>query len=248
MIAFHDLDVIAGSEWSIARGYLREDLERLQAGINAFLTVAHEVDGTQIAASQGQILGQLSGTLAEAPLGLSADDNGLLYFVTDYHQLVRWDGSAAVWKFAPGHGNGYFRDFGITPQEVGWALCDGSGTTYLVVGGATLTTASFTTPNLSGLPAYKKSAAAYTGTVVAAGGSTGTGTTGTGTTGTGTTANDGGTFAPTIFNAADTAASINTTAHTHSIPGLSVPGLSVPALSIGSIDTAHLNVLPYFKR
>lgn len=239
---------IETSDWETARTMLADDLRRLQTTINRTWDVAHNVDGTQRSASFGDILGQAQGTQAEQPTGLTIDNDGMLFFVTDFGHLVRWDGPLGMWKFAPGDvGNGFFRDYAITPQESGWVLCNGAVTTYLVVGGATLTTANFTTPNLSGSPAYKKSAAAYAG-ITGVSGATDAGTTGTGTTGTGTTSNDGATFAPAIFNGADTPASINTTAHVHSMPGLSIPGLSVPALGVGSIDMAHLNVLPYFRR
>lgn len=221
-----------------------------------------------LAVTVNGIPGQNVYPLASQP-SLGPADAGYIAWITDYLHAVYWTG--AIWQFAPGDvGNLFFRDYAGTPQEGtgAWALCDGSATTYLQVGGATLLAAAFTTPNLSGTASYKKTAAAYSGTLTAASGTTGTGTTGTdttgtgttgtGTTGTGTTANDGATFAPTIFSATDSAASINTTAHTHSIPGLSVPGLSVPglsvpglsvpALAVGSIDMAHLNVLPYIRR
>lgn len=104
--------------------------------------------------------------LASQP-SLGAADAGYLAFVTDFGHYCRWTGS--VWEFLPGDvGNGFRRDFAITPQEVGWGLMNGSTYSYLVVGGATLTTANFTTPNLTGSPAYHKSIAAYTGTIEAA--------------------------------------------------------------------------------
>lgn len=69
---------------------------------------------------------------------------GGIGFVSDYGHMVRWTGS--VWEFAPGDpGNGYVVPFAVAPQGVGWGLCDGSAYAYLVVGGATLTTANFTT-------------------------------------------------------------------------------------------------------
>lgn len=121
-----------------------------------------------------QAVGVNSFTLAGQP-ALGPADAGFLGFVTDYGHFVKWDG--AVWSFAPGDvGNGFRRDFAIVPQEPGWQLMDGSlNVPYLVVGGAALTTALLNMPNLTGNPAYPKSAAAYTGAIVAA---TGAGVTG----------------------------------------------------------------------
>jgi hypothetical protein len=66
-------------------------------------------------------------------LGLGAGDAGYVAFETAYGHLLRWTG--AVWEFAPGDcGNKFFRDFIGTPQETGWALCDGSATDYLKLG------------------------------------------------------------------------------------------------------------------
>lgn len=231
-----------------------------------------QVSGQQAAiiAAVNAVPGVNVWALAAQPT-LGPADAGYLAFVTDYGHFVRWTGT--VWQFAPGDvGNGFFRPFAITPQEVGWQLCDGTATTYLVVGGATLTTAAFTTPALTTSPAYLKTGAAYTGAAVAKSGSTGTGTTGTGTTGTGTTGTGttgaptagvaiGHTTTPTIVQSGTgvtvsgflTGNVIDDGVQTHpipglSVPGLSVPGLSVPALAVGTIDVEHLVVLPYFRR
>lgn len=169
-VTFPSVDLLESSTWEVARTALADDLRAAQAAINTTWDVAHNVDGTQRAAAFGTALGQASGNLSEQPTGLTVVNDGFLYFVKDYGHLVRWDGAAGVWKFAPGDvGNGFFRPFGIAPQEVGWGLCDGSGYTYLVVGGATLTTATFTTPNLTGNPrTYLASSAGYTGAIDAA--------------------------------------------------------------------------------
>lgn len=82
--------------------------------------------------------------LANQPT-LGPEDAGYVGLVTDYWHLVRWTGTA--WEFFPGDsGSGYIVLFGVTPQAAGWRICDGTAALYLVVG-ATLTTASFTTPN-----------------------------------------------------------------------------------------------------
>jgi hypothetical protein len=118
-------------------------------------------------------------------LGLGAADAGYLAWVTDYAHQVYWDGAA--WQWLDGDRPARFADYAVDPG-VGWALCDGAATTYLAgIGTATLVATAFTTPNLSATAAYRKSAAAYTGILNAASGTTGTGSTGTGSTGTGTT-------------------------------------------------------------
>lgn len=92
------------------------------------------------------------GAAAAAPVGLAVANAGQLYYVTDFGHLVMWDG--AKWIFAPGDvGNGFIRPYGTgigAPQEVGWQVCNGSTVSYLVVGGATLTTANFVTPVTAG--------------------------------------------------------------------------------------------------
>ena len=104
--------------------------------------------------------------LADQPT-LAAADAGYLAFVTDYGHLVRWAGT--VWEFAPGDvGNRFMRFFVGAPQEsTFWQLADGTATTFLTVGAASLTTTAFTTPNI---PAgtFVKALAAYTGLIDAA--------------------------------------------------------------------------------
>jgi hypothetical protein len=169
-VTFSSLTEVASGSWDSVRQMLCDDLRRLQATINKTWDVAHHADGTQRTGTDGILLGQISGTLAEQPSGLTVDNDGLLYFVTDYGHLVRWDGSAGVWRFAPGDdGPGYIQGFAVVPQATGWVLCDGGATTYLVAGSATLTTANFTTPNLTGTPSYLKLGAAYSGSGAAAG-------------------------------------------------------------------------------
>lgn len=102
---------------------------------------------------------------------LTASDEGFVGYVSDYGHTVRWDGT--VWRFAPGDvGNAFFRSCPVAPQDSAfWGLCDGSIYNYLVLA-TTLTTAAFTTPNLSGTPTYLRSGA-YTGTITANGGASG---------------------------------------------------------------------------
>lgn len=101
-------------------------------------------------------------------LGLGAGDDGYLARVTDgFNHVVRWDGSA--WQWGPGDaGNGYkYEFFASTPSSDMWALCDGSGTTYLTgIGTGTLAASAFTTPTITA-GTFGKSGT-YTGSVVAA--------------------------------------------------------------------------------
>jgi hypothetical protein len=156
---------------------------------------------TLIASVNTAITGTAVFTLATQP-ALAAGDAGFLGFVgPPYNHFVTWDG--AKWLFtAPDWGPGAIAPFAVPPQPAGWQACDGTATDYLVVGGATLTTAPFTTPNLNGTPSYIKSAAIYSGALNPASGVTAAGATGTGVTGTGTTGNE--------------------SAHTHNVPGAGI--------------------------
>lgn len=248
-VVFHDLDIIAGSTWDLAKGYLREELDKLASTINTAWDVSHNVDGTQRSSSLSTVLGQVTGTLAEQPTGLGVNDDALLFFVSDFGHMVRWNGPLNKWEFAPGDpGNGFFADFAIVPQTTGWFLCDGSATTYLTVGGAALGSSSFTTPNLNGTPTYRKSAGTYTGALIPAGGATSTGATASGVTGVGVSGGALvlGSVPVGLAQASDLGAPVFY--HNHDIPSLTVPSLGVPALGIGSIDVAHLDVKPYFRR
>jgi hypothetical protein len=103
-------------------------------------------------------------------LGLVLADAGYVAQATDTEHWVTWNG--AGWRPIDGDESGRIEYFVSAPTGPGWALCDGAATTRLTFG-ATLTLAAFTTPNLTGTPAYLKSAAAYTGTINAAGGASG---------------------------------------------------------------------------
>jgi microcystin-dependent protein len=90
-----------------------------------------------------------------------------------------------------------------------------------------------------------------TGTGNTGSSNTGTGTTGTGTTGGGTTGSTTQSITVGTRNVAASAKdsstasvvnSVNTSGHTHSVPGLSVPGLSIPALTVPSLTVPALSV------
>jgi hypothetical protein len=203
---------------------------------------------------------------------LGAGDAGYILWLTDYKHTLRWTG--ATWEFFGGNGNDYVQDCPHVPQTGLWQLCDGTATKYLTLG-ASLTETTFTVPDLISTPAYRKSIAAYTGTINAKSGSTGTGTTGTGVTGTDVTGDEsshthgagslgtsipfgggqasagataGFTASTTPISPAFTGNTGAGSAHHHTVPALSVPSLSVPSLSIGTIEMAFIGMLPYYRR
>ena len=90
-----------------------------------------------------------------------------------------------------------------------------------------------------------------TGTSNTGTGNTGTGNTGTGTTGTGNTGSTtqsisvgNANFATSAKDSSTASAvnSVNTSGHTHTVPGLSIPALSVPALSIPALTVPALSI------
>lgn len=234
---------------------VKQELDQILASIQASVNQQSLSLSSFISEVSGQIG---SGTLAAIPTNLGSDNAGFRYFITDYGHSVTWDGSA--WDWTPGDdGNGFLVPFPVTPSQAGWGLCDGSSYTYLIMG-ATITTGSFTTPNLTGSPAYIKAGAAYAG-ITAKAGSTGTGSTGTGTA-TGSTDNDTGITegAPSPLTTVDNngggstvqvASSVHLhtpfTPHNHTI-SLGIPSLTVPALDAGTIDMEHITVPMYFRR
>tara|TARA_Y100001972_G_scaffold123351_1_gene170470 strand:- start:703 stop:1587 length:885 start_codon:yes stop_codon:yes gene_type:complete len=90
-----------------------------------------------------------------------------------------------------------------------------------------------------------------TGTGNTGTGNTGTGNTGTGTTGTGNTGSSTQSISVTKNTGASSAkdssqtsfvTAVNTSSHTHSVPGLSIPALSIPALSVPALSVPSLSV------
>lgn len=69
----------------------------------------------------------LSGVRTAAPMGLGPSDAGLFFYVTDYAHLAIWDG----WAYQISDPGGYFVDSDLQ-LGAGFALCDGSTTTYLL--------------------------------------------------------------------------------------------------------------------
>jgi len=207
-------------------------------------------------------------------LGLSGSDKGREFGVSVYNHRLRWTGTA--FEFAPGDcGSHYFAERPGVPQETGWQLCDGTVTSYLVVG-AVLSAAAFTTPNeVAGT--FHKSIAAYTGSIDAAIAPTLTGTpavltgtvtapvfTGTPAVLTGTVAAIGATATAALTSANAAGQNTADNLHTHPAPALTMNSYtpagtnSVPVLTMnsytpaGTISTAgrppSLGVLRYYRR
>lgn len=231
---------------------VRQELEQIMAALQAWANRSDQgvsALSSQLAANSIKI-----GTLATQPV-LSAADIGYIFFVTDYGHMVYWTGSA--WDWLDGDRPGKFQDFAIDPG-IGYQLCDGSITNYLSVG-PTLTAIPLATPNLTGTPAYKKSAATYTGAIVAAAGASGSsgagisGTTATESSHTHNVPRNTDAFQDVAGPTLGVQASLST--HTHTTDAGSAHSHGVGSLAadahthgIGSLDPAHLNVLPYFRR
>jgi hypothetical protein len=98
---------------------------------------------------------QLAALAAAIAAALTTNDVGLLVEVTDFRHILRWTGTA--WSWGPGEDGRH--DIAACPVDpdptTGWALCDGSATTYLKSDG---TTGNYTTPDLigAGAGAYLK--------------------------------------------------------------------------------------------
>jgi hypothetical protein len=192
-------------------------------------------------------------TRANAPTNLTPAELGALFFITDFGHVVRWAGTA--YEFADG-GNGFFQDFAVAPS-LGWALCNGGATTYLTVG-PTLGEANITLPDLAGSPAYRKSGAAYTGSILAASGSTGnaganisgisestTPETSVGDLGSPATRTVDANLDATTVEVASNFHRHTVNSHGHGSATLSV---DPHQHGIGTIDVARLVVLPFFRR
>jgi|SRR5215475_6894921 len=98
----------------------------------------------QLARAQSRVAPQthirLSGPRADAPTILGPADAGLLYYVTDYAHLAVWDGWA--WQLSdPG---GYLVDSEVE-LGVGWFLCNGNTTDYILNDSPTLEIRRYTT-------------------------------------------------------------------------------------------------------
>ncbi len=175
---------------------------------------------------------------------LTLADAGTLVFVTDYNHLMRWTGS--LWVFADG-GNAFIAHFATAPPaSAGWTLCNGTSQGYLV-GGASLSVTLVTLPDLAGSPAYLKAAAAYTGSIVAAAGASG-----------GQSADHTHTFSATTgvandgwagdFNNDGVLRSFANLTHGHAVSGTTSGTSGDHTHGAGTLEPAHLNMLPYFRQ
>ncbi len=107
--------------------------------------ISQEVNGVWTwVYSSGEMRGTLSPDLK--PTGLGTNDEGFLFYATDFFHKHRWTGSA--WEFAPGDPGSKFIVEGIAVPLGGlWQLCDGTAVTVDQANG---TTASVTTPDTTG--------------------------------------------------------------------------------------------------
>lgn len=110
------------------------------------------------------VSGRFIAIFADRPTDLGTYDRGFQLLVTVQNHVVWWSGTQ--WFFAD-QGGGYFQDFVAAPPALGWQLCDGTATDYLVISGAGLALTGFTTPNENGAATgvYHKSIAAYTNVI-----------------------------------------------------------------------------------
>lgn len=175
------------------------------------------------------------GTLANKPVNLRSQDEGLLFHATDFDRWFRWNGSS--WERAPQERpTAEIAFFAVTPGT-GWRLCDGAAA--ITRTNADATTTSVTMPNLVGR--YVKGGAAYTGANVAAVAPGLTGSTASATTGITTDSAGGGGEAQSGAGAATTGS------HSH---GVTDPGHShgVGTLAVDAAgEPAHVVLLPYYR-
>lgn len=171
-----------------------------------------------------------------AGLGLGANDAGLLLFVNDYDHTLKWSGT--VWGWAPGdRQGGWIEGFKIDPDNLsgGWALCDGSNTTWLKITAGVLSIPAVTTDNLVGSPAYLKLGAAATGINAPVAATIAAGVTGSSATGDSATT-------ITILTAAGATQVVDSftaaAGHTHTIP----------ATTATNGEPGNIVLRPWFRR
>lgn len=104
----------------------------------------------------------MSGTLSPdlKPADLGVNDNGFMFWASDFDRVYRWSGSA--WADAPGserRGQVCYYDDGMVPP-VGWALCDGSSVTRTTATGGTT---SYAVPDLAPSNKFIRSVSGTTG-------------------------------------------------------------------------------------
>lgn len=201
-----------------------------------------------VQAALGPVLGVNQFAFAAQP-ALGTSDAGFVGFVTDYRHLVLWDGAA--WQWLDGDQPGKFVHYSADPG-IGWQICDGSATNFLVVGGGTLTTSNIMLPNTNA--SYLKDGP-YAGAIVAAvaPGATMSGSTAAGTIPAFVTGQAQDDVTANVMAGADFI--VETKFHDHRVPA-GAGDITVPALGVGTLATAvdatgeppHLLARIYFRR
>ncbi len=96
---------------------------------------------------------------------LTANDIGLLLYITDYAHLI-WCTAAITTGWAPGEvGSGMMQFFDVDPTGAGWHLYDGSSVSYLMADGNL--GGPITLPNLAASASYLKAGTPNTGVTAA---------------------------------------------------------------------------------
>jgi hypothetical protein len=159
-------------KWFLLTGAQSQTTGKLLYGTNAQrlgLQPTALQDGTQIVVTdlgnvtyqwQNSAWAYLSGTyslnqadIAAFKATLGVGDTGLRIYVQDFDHALQWNGQNFQWAPLPDK-PAYIKGFEADPNPInGWALCDGSATTYLNPDG---TTTPFTTPNLIASPVAMK--------------------------------------------------------------------------------------------
>lgn len=203
-----------------------------------------DTDGQQIWAYRSGVME--APTLGDVPLDLGADDEGFQVRILNYGHVAQWDGSGWL---PIGNWGGYVQHFCLDPVEPGWVLCNGGVTNVLQCSAGVITEPVFTTPNEAGT--YRKSGAAYTGTVNSATTPAITGDTGDASGGTPTgTVNDFthslGSYAGGLNQALNSPA---THGHTFTGDPLGDHHHDAGTLALDSAaEPANIEYLPYFRR
>lgn len=223
-------------------------------------SIFYETDRTLLYISNGGFWEYLSGVfditfaaIAALTATLTVHDVNLRLFVTDYDHGLKWLGTTLKWTWAEGdRQGGYVSDYAIDPDNVfsGWALCDGSATTWLKITAGVLSIPAFTTPNVVGSPAFKKLGAAYTGAIVPPVAPTATGITASGNANIPSVTSTGNSTSIAVPQGAGAAIVVAANPHTHDVAvtdlGHTHALTAVPISSTG--EPQAIVFRPWFRR